>query len=486
MARKRRHLPPFEVEITSLGKGGAGEGLAPDGKTVRVRPAPVGARLRVVPTGRKKGTWIARRLARIRPPVSGARPPCDAFGVCGGCVLQEMSLPAQREAKHTQALQDIVEAMGPAGEGALDGASIHAVRGAPEAYHYRNKVELSFGGARFLAEEDHRAGAPIDGRWLGFHAPGRFDRVADAERCWLVSEAANALLGTLRRTVLDESDVPLWHPRAHTGVWRHALLRQGFATGELLVALYTTSQADPGDVDRVARALLETALPAEHDLVGVVWYVNDGVADVARGERRQVWGRDTLEECLDRSPVPGRPGGQVHFRLSPESFFQTSTAGAQVLYDTIAEALGRPHRTLLDLYCGIGSIGLVLADHVGRVIGVEEVEASVADARTNAARAGVQAEYRAARMEDALDVLYAELDDAVVVVDPPRAGLHPKVARRLATLAADTLVYVACKPGSLGRDAAILAEGGWRMEALWTVDLFPQTGHIEAVARFVR
>jgi 23S rRNA (uracil1939-C5)-methyltransferase len=476
MGRKRRRLPPFEVEIEALGKGGAGVGTAPDGAPVRVRPAPPGGRVAVVPTGRKKGTWIARRTALVRPAAEGVQPPCRVFGVCGGCVLQELSLPAQRRAKHRAALADVASGLGLSTEALGEGVVVHPVRGDEGAYHYRNKVELSFGPRRFLAEADHRAGAPIEGRWLGFHAPGRFDRVADTDRCWLITEAANVLLGVLRREVLEGSDTPLWDARAHTGVWRHALLREGMATGEHLVGLTTTSKADPDEVARVARALRGAPLPDGHRVVGVVHRLNDGVADVAHGETCATWGRAALTERL----------GGIAFHLSPDAFFQTSTAGAEILYATVAEALGRRVGTLLDLYCGIGSIGLVLADRADRIIGVEEVEVAVQDARENARRAGVAATYHAARLEDALDVLEADLDDPVAIVDPPRAGLHPRVARRLARLPGDTLVYVACKPASLGRDAAILAEGGWRLEALWTVDLFPQTGHIEMVGRFVR
>lgn len=472
MSRRRKRLGPFEVEITHLGKGGAGVGLAPDGKPVRVRPAPPGSRVAVVPSGRKKGTWIARRIARIRPPVEGVEPPCEAFGVCGGCTLQELGLEAQRRHKVVAARSDIEAAWGhpiPAE------VRVHPIRGTASGLHTRNKVELSFGTRRFLRESEHRAGAPIEGRWLGFHAPGRFDRVADTERCWLISEGANALFTALRQAVLVEDEQPLWDARAHTGVWRHALLRQGRNTGEHLVALYTTSSADDRAIERVAEALHAVQLPDGERLVGLLHVINDGVADVARGELRRTWGRGYLVEHLMG----------VDFDLSPQSFFQTTTEGAEVLYQAVGEAIGQRRSHLLDLYCGIGSIGLVLADRAERITGIEEVAAAVDDARKNAERAGISASYTAARVEDALDV-FEGVADAVAVVDPPRVGLHPKVARRLARWSGDTLVYVACKPASLGRDAAILAEGGWRLTELWPVDLFPQTGHLEVVARFVR
>jgi len=474
--RRKKRLGPFEVEITRLGKGGAGEGTAPDGKPVRVRPGPPGARLRVVPMGRKKGTWIARRLARIRPAADGAEPPCAAFGVCGGCTLQELTLPAQRRHKTRAALADIEAAW----EQAIpESVTVHPTRGTTDAFGTRNKVELSFGPRRFLREADHQAGHPIEGRWLGFHAPGRFDRVADTERCWLMGEGANALLTTLRRAILEQDTQPLWDARAHTGVWRHALIREGKNTGELLLALFTTSQASADAVERVVQALLSTPLPQGQTLVGVQHAHNDGVADVARGETVRTWGRQTLREELLG----------ISFDLSRESFFQTSTDGARVLYETVGEAVSKgsnaPRGTLLDLYCGTGSIGLVLADRARRIVGVEEVASSIADARSNADRTGVDATYLHAKVEDALDVFDAT-EDVVAVVDPPRVGLHPSVTRRLSSWQGHTLIYVACKASSLGRDLPTLTQGGWRLTDLWPVDLFPQTGHMEVVARLSR
>lgn len=454
----RRRLPPFEVEIERLGPKGVGVGMAPDGREVVVRPAPPGGRVAVVPTSSKRGVWSARRTALIRPPADGARPPCDVFGTCGGCQLQELALDAQRAAKLAWALREVDPP---------EDVRVHPVRGAPDGYGYRNKVELSFGPRRYLDPERHAAGEPIDGRFLGFHAPGRFDRVVDVTRCWLASPGMDAALQVARAHTLGPDVRPPYDNRTHTGFWRHLLLREGRRTGQRLAVMYTTSEGEETDVAPVAEALRAAGVD------GVQWAVNDGVADVARGEVRRTWGRDTIEERL----------GQVRLRLSAHSFLQTSTEGAEVLYDTVGEALvGGGRRTLIDLYCGIGAIGLYLADRFERIEGIEEVADAVRDARVNAARNSVDATFREARVEDALQTWSGE--EVAIVVDPPRAGLHPKVARALAETRAAALVYVACHPGSLGRDRRIL-DVGWRMTDLWTVDLFPQTGHVEVVARFV-
>jgi 23S rRNA (uracil1939-C5)-methyltransferase len=465
MARKR--LDPFETEITHLGAKGLGMGLAPDGAAVKVRGAVPGTRVAVTPAGKRKGEWTGRKTATIRPAPDGVEPRCAVFGMCGGCMLQEGSLASQRYHKGQQALREVEE-----GLGSLEGVVVHEVRGAPAAYGYRNRIEMSFGPRRWLNEADQVAGLPQFGAFLGMHPPGRFDRVVDSPRCELVSEPMNALLAHVRAVALAEGAPPCRDVHSHEGFWRHVRLREGHHTAERLVILFTATPK--ADEETWVAAIAERVAS---EAVGVVWCVDDGIADVARGEVLKVWGRDSLTEEL-------RPEGlrAATFQLSATSFFQTNTPGAEVLYATIGEAMGRGER-LLDLYCGTGSIGIALADRFSEVVGIEEVEAAVVDAQANAAANGVVATYRCAKVEDALDSLGG---GAHIVVDPPRAGLHPKVAKHLAKIDAESLVYVACKAGSLGRDGAFLAEGGWRLKELWIVDLFPQTGHIELVGRFER
>lgn len=476
MSKRRRRIEPFETEITHLGPKGVGIGTAPDGKPVHVRGAAPGGRVLVRPQGKRKGRWLGAPMATVRPGPDHVEPQCAVFGLCGGCVLQQLSVPAQRGLKHRFALEQVAAAKET--PFAIPFRT-HPARGSDAGFGYRNKVELSFGSARYMSEAEHAAGVPIDGRFLGMHAPGRFDRVVDSARCELVSDAANRLIAVTReRALAPDAPVP-WNVREHTGFWRHLVIREGFRTGELLVALYTASPSSPEDdaaVERLAEACMATDLGGPR-LVGLVWGINDGVADVARGVTRRTWGTPTLTERL----------GTSVFEISPTAFFQTSTDGAEQLYDTIGEALGGGSATLVDLYCGAGSIGLYLRDRYQAIVGIEEVEASVENARRNAIANGVtEARFVVAKVEDALGTLDDIAGERHLVVDPPRAGLHPRVARRLATAKADVLVYVACNPASLGRDAELLEEGGWRMTDLWTVDLFPQTGHVEVVGRFIR
>ncbi|MCB9763408.1 MAG: 23S rRNA (uracil(1939)-C(5))-methyltransferase RlmD [Alphaproteobacteria bacterium] len=458
MGRRKRHTPPFEVRIERLESGALGAGVY-EGRPVLVRGAPPGAVVRVAPFRRKKGALHARRLALVEPPPDAATPRCGQFGLCGGCAFQELRLDAQRREKRALVRRTLAP---------LDGVEDLGVRGAADAYGYRNKVELSFGVQRYLSDADHAAGRPIDGLWLGFHAPGRFDRVVDAPRCELISEPLNAVLAAVRAH-LERSALPIWDPRSHQGFWRHLVLREA-TTGQRLVAIYTAPPLD----EPAARAELDALAAALPEVTGVCWFVNDRVADAAIGELRAVLrGQPWIEEAL----------GPRRYRLSPTSFFQTNTPAARVLYDAIGELAGQGAR-LLDLYCGTGAIGVYLSDRFDAVLGIELNPHAVEDARANAALNGLDnVVYVAGPVEDHLPEIRP---GDVAVVDPPRVGLHPRAARWLAEQPLERLVYVACKPASLARDREILETGGWRMTRLCTVDLFPHTGHVEAVALFTR
>ncbi len=454
MGRRGRRKPPLPLHLDRLEARGV-SGLAEDGRRLAVRYGPIGAVVEARP-GRK---GKADRLSVIQPAPDQVTPRCPVFGLCGGCQLQEMPLDAQRAGK-----QDLVSR--------LVGAPCASCDGAPQAYGYRNKLELSFGARRFLAEatEDR---TELDGSWLGFHPPGWYSRIVDVEGCPLGSPAMNRVIETVRA----QSPGPAWNNHSHTGWWRHLVLREG--DDGLMVTLVTHPDCPEADVRAVA-----DAVAALDQVASVLWRVNDGVAEVATGQLRAVLhGRPTLAITL---------GGR-RLELPAESFFQVNTPGAQVLLARIDAALrlpddpedGRLPGTLLDLYCGVGAIGLALADRFTGVVGIELDAAAIDVARANAARLGVPGTWHAGAVEAVLPELSLPAP-LRVVVDPPRVGLHPRAAEFLAGLDAQVLVYVACNPASLGRDREILEAGGWRLDDLHAVDLFPQTRHVEAVGRFVR
>jgi len=453
MGRRRRKRAEFPLTLDRLDFKGP-SGLDAQGRRWRVRAAGVGATLQV--RAGKKGS--ADRLELLEAAPDAVNPTCPLFGTCGGCQLQEMPLDAQRAAK-----ADMVARV-------VD-FPVTAIDGAPAAYGYRNKLELSFGARRFVPDAEVRAhGKPdrdaIRGTFLGFHPPGWFSRIVDAEACPLGSPAMNAALAAVRAC----SPAPAWDNRAHTGTWRHVVLREG--DDGVVVTLVTTSAATTDEVGTVAARLAELEV-----VTGVLWRVNDGVAEVATGELRAVlYGESTLTIS----------SGGVTLQLPADAFFQVNIPGTELLLTRIGEALGeRVGGTLLDLYCGVGTIGMALADRFDETVGIELFEGSILQARANADRLGIHGSWHVGAVETVIPTL--DLPPILqIVVDPPRVGLHPKAAAFLAEVSADILVYVACKPESLARDRRLLEAGGWRLDRLWAVDLFPQTRHVEAVARFVR
>ncbi len=449
---------PVSVTIEGLDRNGVAYGTDARGRVWTVRGAPLGA------TVRTAGRRVAGFMLGIEAPApDGVTPRCAQHETCGGCTLQHAPLARQRAAKAAM----LSELLAPLG------GNDHGLEGVPghDGFGYRNKVELTFGTQRYLRADELNTDVPRSGRFLGMHAAGRFDRIADAPRCELASDAMNTVVARVRDDVLT-GPWTLWDAHAHTGTFRHLVLREG---AEGVLAAIHTSHADP----ELERWLRERA--PQWGAVGVQWWVNERVADAALGHlEAQLHGLATVTQRL----------GAARFRLSASAFFQVNDAGAQLLVERVGDALAIDRAdsrddVLLDLYCGAGALGLALADRVGRVIGVELNEHAVADARVNAAENGVDATYHAGACEHVVPTLALPRAPAVIV-DPPRVGLHPDALRFLGGLDARVLVYVACKPSSLLRDGLALAQAGWRCTDRWAVDLFPQTGHAEVVARFTR
>jgi 23S rRNA (uracil1939-C5)-methyltransferase len=436
------------VHVDSLGPDGIASGLDARGRRWSVRGAPLDAD--VVVAGRPKAGFL------LAPAEGAATPRCAVFGRCGGCTLQHTPLARQRAAKHAM----LATLLAP-----LGGEDRGLVAAPGDGYAYRNKLELSFGVRRWLTTDELATDATMAGRFLGMHAPGRFDRIVDAPRCELVGDAMNAVIARVRADTLD-SPWPLWDPVAKEGVLRHLVVREG--EDGVVLAIYTAPGVEGLGDWLAARAPTWGAK-------GVAWYENPRTADAAVG---------TLRAVLHGEALVAETLGPARFRLSPTAFFQVNPAGARGLRDVVAEAAGEGG-SLVDLYCGTGALGLSLADRFESVLGVDINADAIADARANAAGNGIAATFVAGEVE----AVAASLEwprRPVVVVDPPRAGLHPDALNFLARVEARALVYVACRPSSLARDGLALVEAGWRCEGWRAVDLFPHTGHVEVVARFVR
>jgi 23S rRNA (uracil1939-C5)-methyltransferase len=470
---------PVDVESLAFG----GEGMARiDGKACFIPGALPGERVEVAEALRRRNYDRMRLLRVLRPSPDRRLPLCPHTAVCGGCVTPELKYEAQLAAKAVQVRECLARI------GRIRAPELGPPLPSPVLVGYRNKMEFTFATRPWAPEGPPPESAP--GPALGLHVPSRFDAVFDLESCALSSGSFARLVGAVRSFARERS-LPAWRtlparasepsrPASGSGLLRHLVLREGKNTGEILAALVVAE-------DHPAFTELGPILAGiEKRLVGVVLIVNDRLATVARGDvEKLLWGRSWLTERLNG----------LRFRVQAQSFFQTNTWGAEVLLGVLRRIVsGRPGRHLLDLYCGAGTLGLGLAEFFDHVTGVEQVAQAVQDARRNAEENGVtKADFVEAPVEEwlAKESLQAK-DDAPagrydgVLVDPPRAGLHPRALRALAALAPPWVLYVSCNPSTLARDAAFLAEQGYAPECLQILDLFPHTAHVESVLLMAR
>jgi 23S rRNA (uracil1939-C5)-methyltransferase len=444
----------IEVDVTDLAFGGQGVARA-EGFVLFCDDTAPGDRARVQVRKARRRFAEARLMDVLEPGPSRVTPPCSFVPRCGGCRLQHIAYGATLEAKRNQ----IVEHLSRIGH--LTDITVKDTIPAVEPFGYRNKMEYSAAPGRAA------------GIALGFHERGRWDSVIDIDPCLLATSLGNALRESVRSWADDEGIVP-YEQRSQTGVLRHVVVRVGITTDQALVSVVTTPGAE-AVTDRLGPRLSG----AHPELVGLVHAVNDGVAEVTGGlPSRTVWGRDWIEERIHG----------VTLRLSAGAFFQTNTRMAETLYAHAATAAGLTgNEVLYDLYAGTGSVGLILAAAAREVVAIEIVEDAVRDAEASAAANGL-ANYRAIA-GDVRVVLRERRDELpppdVVIVDPPRAGLSGGAVRRILELSPPVLVYISCHPATFADNAARFVAGGYRLEWVQPVDMFPQTPHIEAVARFV-
>ena len=464
MARPKRG-EILSLTIDDLAYGGEGVGRA-DGYVVFVPGGLPGDRLQVRLVQARSRFGRGAIEAVIEPSPQRVEAPCPYFGRCGGCRLQHVAYPAQLTYK-TKQVADALERLG-----GLRDVPLRPIIGAEEIFGYRNKMEFTVARPRRGAgtEADSARGGLV----VGLHETERYDAVLDIDRCLLQSDRMNALLAEARAFFVDR-DLTVYEQGTGEGLLRFLMLREGQHTGELMTNVVTSAPAVSELAPLVARLQAREA-----GTTSVILNVNPKKASVAVGvEEHLLGGRDHIRE---------RVGG-LTFRVSANSFFQTNTRQAERLFDLVVESTGLTGtETVIDLYSGTGAISLLLARRARWVYGVELAQAAVDDAGANAAANGItNCTFLAGEVRFVLPSLIAKgVTAEVVVADPPRAGFHPKALHALITLGARRIVYVSCNPTTLARDLGELSRGGYRVEWVQPVDMFPHTPHIEAVARLER
>ena len=430
-------------------------------KKVIVKNAMPGQKVRFM-INKKKGSRLEGRLLEVleKSPLETRNPVCSIFPDCGGCMYQTMSYESQLEMKAEQIKKLIDQAVKSGGQVDEQGNPdyiFEGIKGSPKEFAYRNKMEFSFG--------DEYKDGPLS---LGLHKKGSTYDVLNALDCKLVHEDMNKILACVLE-YCREQGYAYYHKMQHTGFLRHLLLRRGNTTGEMLVNLVTTSQIET-DFQELKERLLNLKL--EGKIVGFLHIINDSLSDVVKSdETRILYGQDYFyEEILG-----------LKFKITPFSFFQPNSYGAEVLYETAREYIGdTKDMTVFDLYSGTGTISQILAAVAKEVIGVEIVEEAVTAAGENAKLNGIEnCRFIAGDVLKVLDEIEEKPD--FIVLDPPRDGIHPKALPKIIDYGVEQMVYISCKPTSLARDLEMFLARGYRVEKVCCVDQFCQTVHVETV-----
>jgi len=415
----------------------------------------------------KKQFLAGRAVEVLTPSPLRTTPRCAHFGTCGGCRWQSLDYAAQLEFKRRR-VRDAFEHIA-----GIPGVEVLPVKPCAGLYHYRNKMEYTFSNQRWLTPEEFSSTTVREPRLaLGLHLPEKFDKVLDLSECHLQSPAGEAImLSTAEHFRARGCDA--YSTRTHEGYLRHLVIREGKLTGETMVNLVTTY--DRPDEMTAYDAMLGERFPA---VTTVVNNITERKSMVAVGEREVVYrGDGTITEKI----------GGYTYRISANSFFQTNSVQAGTLFGTMLElAEFSPADTVYDLYCGTGAIALFISGSVERVVGIEATESAVLDARRNAAENGVaNCEFVNAVLPSGLDrdseALAGLPAPDVIVVDPPRNGLHPKLVEKINLLAPGKIAYVSCNPATQARDVKLFAGAGYAPGPVQPVDMFPHTDHIESV-----
>lgn len=437
-----------------------GIAITEEGEKVVVKNTIPGQKVSFLVNKVRKGKAEGRLLETLEKSPLEVMPSCPHFGECGGCTYLSLPYEEQLKIKEAQVRGMMEEAIGDKCEYQWLG-----IKRSPVQAEYRNKMEFSFG--------DAYKGGPLA---LGQHKRGSFYDILTVTECQIVDEDFRAILKATA-DFFGEKGVPFFHKMTHVGYLRHLLVRKAVKTKEILVDLVTTTQMED-DTELLAQWRdVICALPFKGELKGVLRTKNDSLADVVQNEGTEIlYGQDYFyEELLG-----------LKFKISPFSFFQTNSLGAEVLYETAREFILSGdadllrEKTVYDLYSGTGTIAQMLAPVSKEVVGVEIIEEAVEAAKENAALNGLDnCKFLAGDVLKVLDTIEEKPD--YIVLDPPRDGIHPKAIEKIINYGVENMIYISCKPTSLARDLEVFLARGYEVKQICCVDMFPNTVHVETV-----
>ena len=452
-----------EVEITDVAFGGRGL-FRLDGLAVFVDQTVPGDRVVLRIFKKKKNYAEARVIERIRSSPFRISAPCEYSGFCGGCKWQFLKYEQQLIYKR-QHVQDSLEHIG-----RVKDAVVHPTIPSELMFGYRNKMEFSCSDRRWLLPHELERTDVDKGFALGLHVPGTFDKIIDTRQCLLQPDLGNQLMADVRR-FMRSSDKPVYGLRSHIGFWRFLVLRHSVAHDQWMVNLVTAE-----DSRKTVQPLADRLMNRYPKVVSIVNNITSRKAGVAVGE---------FEHTLAGSDIITDKIAGFEFEISANSFFQTNSRGAEILFKTVAkyaELTGT--ETVLDLYSGTGIISILLSEHSKAVTGIEIIESAVEDAIKNCRNNGISnCRFIRGDIRQCLSQIMQRPD--VVIIDPPRAGMHKDVVKQVLELGAGRVIYVSCNPATMARDLQMMQDH-YHIEAVQPVDMFPHTYHVEAVAKLIR
>ena len=428
--------------------------ISREGRQIVVKNGVAGQKVRVSVNKIRKGKCEGRILEVLEKAPVETEPDCPHFGACGGCTYRSLPYEEQMKMKEAQ-VKKLLDSV-------CSDYEFEGIKASPVQDGYRNKMEFSFG--------DEEKDGPLA---LGMHKRGSFYDIVTVPECKIVDEDFRKILVSVLEFAKG-TGLSFYHKLSHQGYFRHLLVRKAAKTKEILIDLITSTQAELS-LQPMVDALLQ--LPLQGKIVGILHTSNDSLADVVQNDHTDIlYGQDYFyEELLG-----------LKFKITPFSFFQTNSLGAEVLYETARSYIGETKdKVIFDLYSGTGTIAQILAPVARHVTGVEIVEEAVEAARINAELNGLDNCFFLAG--DVLKVI-DELTDKpdLIVLDPPRDGIHPKALEKIIRFGVDRMVYISCKPTSLVRDLEVLQARGYKVERFSAVDLFPGTVHVETVVGLQR
>jgi 23S rRNA (uracil1939-C5)-methyltransferase len=444
-----------EYVVDVHGMGYEGEGVSKiDNFTVFIPGALENEKVKIRIVKVNKNFGFGKLMEVLEPSPDRAKPECGIYKRCGGCQLQHLSYGAQLKFKKNR-VEDCLRRIGK-----LEGFILHDTIGMDNPYRYRNKVQIPVGS------RDGKAA-------IGFYAQRSHD-IIDMDSCLIQNETADRVIGIVRGWV-DRHNIEAYDELQNSGTLRNIMVREGFRTGEVMVVMVTRTKQLFHREELVAA--LKIGIPG---LKSVIQNINPKQTNVIlTDECVTLWGSDTISDYI----------GEFRFNISPLSFFQVNPIQTEVLYSKALEYAGLTgNETVFDAYCGTGTITLFLSKKAKKVYGVEIVPQAIENARINAEQNGVEnAEFIVGEAEKVIpDLIKQGVKADVVVVDPPRKGCGIELLEAIAGIAPKRIVYVSCDPGTLARDLGILKDLGYETKEVQPVDMFPMTGHVEAVTLLVR